>query len=97
MSKDFYRDRDLFRAVFTEIMVVNKSPVGGRPYCDPGFTDDIALREGPAVTRIAAVVPVISHYEIFSRGDHRTLVKTSGEDFLVLVEGARRGHFCDER
>ncbi|WP_188858127.1 aminoacyl-tRNA deacylase [Marinobacterium nitratireducens] len=34
-------------------------------------------------------------YVYFEAGDHRSLVKVSGQDFLELLSGVRHGHFCD--
>jgi len=64
------------------------------PDCDPGAIPplgpayDMEILLDEALTRRAFVY--------FESGDHRTLVKTSGDDFLALLEGARRGNFCDQ-
>jgi len=65
------------------------------PDCDPGAIPPL----GPAYGMETLLDEDLTSraFVYFESGDHRTLVKTSGEDFLVLVEGARRGHFCDER
>ncbi len=60
---------------------------GAIPPLGPAYDMETLLDE--ALTSLAFVY--------FESGDHRTLVKTSGEDFLALLEGSRQGHFYDLR
>ena len=65
------------------------------PDCDPGAIPPLGSAYGMETLLDEALTSRAFVY--FESGDHRTLVKTTGDDFLALLEGARRGHFCDLR
>jgi len=57
--------------------------MGAAPPLGPAYGIETYLDE--ALTTLADVY--------FESGDHKHLVKVSGEDFLKLVSGVRRGHY----
>ena len=82
-------------ALGRELQLANESEAAGHfPDCDMGAMPPL----GPAYGMETLLDEAITSraFVIFESGDHRTLVKLSGDDFLALLEGARRGHYCDD-
>jgi Ala-tRNA(Pro) deacylase len=71
------------------------SAAGFFPDCDSGAIPPLGPAYGMETLLDEALTSRAFVY--FESGDHRTLVKTTGDDFLSLLEGARRGLFCDLR
>lgn len=59
---------------------------GAVPALGPAYGMDTYLDE--ALTTLAHVY--------FEAGDHESLVRLSGQDFLALLQGTRRGHFSHD-
>jgi Ala-tRNA(Pro) deacylase len=59
--------------------------------CDQGAIPPLGPAYGIETLLDEALVSLAFHY--FESGDHQTLLKVRGEDFLKLLGGARRGHF----
>ena len=64
------------------------------PDCDAGAIPPL----GPAYGMETLMNKTLSSlaYVYFESGDHRTLLKVGGEDFLELLAGVRLGYFCEE-
>jgi Ala-tRNA(Pro) deacylase len=61
------------------------------PDCDSGAIPPLGLAYGIETLLDSALESLAFHY--FESGDHQTLLKVKGDDFLKLLGGARRGHF----
>ena len=64
------------------------------PDCDPGAIPPL----GPAYGMETLMNRTLGSlaYVYFESGDHRTLLKVSGADFLELLSGVRLGYVCEE-
>lgn len=63
------------------------------PDCKPGAIPPI----GPAFDIETLLDESLASlaYVYFESGDHCSLIKVSGQDFLELLSGVRHGHFCE--
>lgn len=64
------------------------------PDCDAGAIPPLGPAYGMETVLDEALVSLA--YVYLESGDHRTLIKVDGDDFLKLLSGVRRGHFCHE-
>jgi Ala-tRNA(Pro) deacylase len=64
------------------------------PDCDAGAIPPLGPAYGMETVLDEAFVSLA--YVYFESGDHRTLIKVDGADFLDLLSGVRRGRFCHE-
>ena len=65
---------------------------GHFPDCDSGAIPPLGPAYGMETLMDEALVSLA--HVFFESGDHRTLVRVAGGDFLELLSGVRRGHFC---
>jgi Ala-tRNA(Pro) deacylase len=62
------------------------------PDCDSGAIPPLGPAYGMETLLDEALASLAFVY--FESGDHRNLLRVSGEGFLELLSGARRGHYC---
>lgn len=62
--------------------------------CEPGAVPPIGEAFGIETLLDKALTSLANVY--FEAGDHEQLVHVSGDDFLKLLAGARRGYFCED-
>ena len=65
---------------------------GHFPDCDAGAIPPLGTAYGMETLLDEALASLA--YVYFESGDHRNLVRVSGEGFLELLSGVRRGHYC---
>lgn len=71
-----------------------KDAAGQFPDCDPGAIPPLGPAYGMETLLDESLTSLGVVY--FESGDHRTLAKVKGGDFLELLSGVRRGHFGHE-
>ena len=74
------------------VLAEEEHAAGHFPDCDPGAIPPL----GPAYgmqTLMDKALASLSHV-FFESGDHRTLIRVDGKDFLELLSGVRRGYIC---
>ena len=76
------------------VLAEEKDAAGYFPDCDPGAIPPLGPAYGMETLLDEALVSLA--HVFFESGDHRTLIKVSGGDFLDLLSGVRRGHFSHE-
>lgn len=64
------------------------------PDCDAGAIPPLGPAYGVETVLDTALTSLANVY--FESGDHRTLIRVAGEDFLDLLDGVRRGYYCHE-
>ncbi len=64
------------------------------PDCDAGAIPPLGPAYGVKTLMDEALASLA--YVYFESGDHRTLIRVDGVDFLELLRGVRRGYFCHE-
>jgi Ala-tRNA(Pro) deacylase len=76
------------------VIAVEKDAAGYFPDCDPGAIPPL----GPAYGMETLVDKALTSlaYVYLESGDHRSLVKISGEALPQLLSGVRHGHFCED-
>jgi Ala-tRNA(Pro) deacylase len=78
-----------------EMVLAGEGDAAGHfPDCDVGAIPPLGPAYGMETLIDKALVSLAHVY--FESGDHRTLIKVDGEDFLELLSGVRRGYFCHE-
>lgn len=63
--------------------------------CDPGAVPPLGLAY-EMETVVDASLTLLT-YVFLESGDHQTLIRLNGEDFLALLGDARQGHFINSR
>ena len=83
------------RELDREMLLAGENDAAGYfPDCDPGAIPPLGPAYGMETLLDEALVSLA--HVFFESGDHSSLIKVSGGDFLDLLSGVRRGHFSHE-
>jgi len=83
------------RELGRELVLADEDEAAGFfPDCDLGAVPPLGPLYGLETLLDEALVSLAFHY--FESGDHQTLLRVKGDDFLSLLTGVRRGHFTGE-
>jgi Ala-tRNA(Pro) deacylase len=74
-------------------LAVESDAAGHFPDCEVGAIPALGPAYGMETLLDESLVSLAFQY--IESGDHRTLIKVNGRDFLTLLDGVRRGHFCN--
>ena len=81
------------RELDRELKLAEEGDAAGHfPDCDAGALPPLGPAYGMETLLDEALASLA--YVYFESGDHRNLVRVSGEGFLELLSGVRRGHYC---
>lgn len=79
-------------ALARELVIAHEADAARHfPDCEPGAIPPLGPAYGMATLVDEAVTALA--FVFFEAGDHQTLIKMGTDEYLALLDGARRGHF----